>query len=78
MAPLPAASSNRPARTRQRPSRALRGRVHQVGHAQEVGDEQRLGILVDVLRSADLLDLPPFMTASRSDIVSASSWSCVT
>ena len=34
--------------------------------------------LVDVLGVVDLLDQPRFITAIRSDIVSASSWSWVT
>src|SRR6478735_10589750 len=54
------------------------GGLHEVRHAEEVGDVERLGILVDVLRRPDLLDVPRFMTASRSLIVSASSWSWVT
>ena len=36
------------------------------------------GRVVDLLGPGDLLDRPRFITAIRSDIVSASSWSWVT
>ena len=52
--------------------------LERVQRADEVGDERRRRVLVDLARAADLLDRPPFMTAIRSDIASASSWSCVT
>ena len=46
---------------------------HQVRHADEACDEGRRRTVVDLLRLRDLLDRPSFMTAIRSDIVSASS-----
>jgi hypothetical protein len=49
-----------------------------VRDADEPGDELRPRMLVDVLRRADLLDAALSKTASRSLIVSASSWSWVT
>ena len=58
------------------PLPARRG-VHQVGDAQEVRDEEGLRI-VDVPRGTDLIHSSEFITARRSDMVSASSWSCVT
>ena len=44
----------------------------------EAGDEAGGRPLVDVFGEADLLDLPCDITAMRSLITSASSWSCVT
>ena len=58
--------------------RRHRGEGHQVRHAEEVGHEGRRRFLVQVLRRPDLLDPPAFITAMRSHMVSASSWSCVT
>ena len=52
--------------------------VHDVRDADEVGDEGGRRGLVDAPRVAELLDAPVDITAIRSDIVSASSWSCVT
>ena len=54
-----------------------RGR-EQVGDADEPGDEGLLGALVDLLGRARLLHPALSMTAIRSDIASASSWSWVT
>ena len=50
----------------------------EVHPADEIGDERRRRLAVDIVRRANLLDRPLFITTIRSDIVSASSWSCVT
>ena len=42
------------------------------------GDEHVRGRVVQLVRRADLLDHAGFMTAIRSPIVIASTWSCVT
>ena len=54
------------------------GAGHQVDGADEAGDERRGRALVDVLGRAALLDRPSFMTAIRSLMLIASSWSWVT
>ena len=46
--------------------------------ADERGDEQVRGALVELVRRGDLLEVPPRRTATRSPIVIASVWSCVT
>ena len=50
----------------------------QVAGAQEAGHEAGARALVELLRLVQLLVRPRFMTAIRSDIVIASSWSWVT
>ena len=52
---------------------------HQVGHADEAGDEGRWRAARRSPRDRRAArSRPRFITAMRSDIVSASSWSCVT
>jgi hypothetical protein len=50
----------------------------QIGRADEARDKRRRRPLVDLARRGDLLDAPARITAMRSEIASASSWSCVT
>ena len=52
--------------------------VEGVQRADEVGHERRLRVIVDLARTPVCSTRPAFMTAIRSDIASASSWSCVT
>ena len=79
VASVPRVSSSYASRaTRQRSGGADDSRLHQIGDAEKVGDEERLGVLVHVLCAPTCSMCPPFITARRSDIVSASSWSCVT
>ena len=54
------------------------GRLEPVHRADELGDERRRRRAVHLRRRAHLLDLPPYITATWSEIESASSWSCVT
>ena len=76
-----AVSTSRPVSSRIVPRPPLAGVTvpgHQVGDPDEAGDERGAGALVHVLGRVHLLDTPFDITAIRSDIVSASSWSWVT
>jgi hypothetical protein len=67
-------------RDRRGPGRDLAVEAQEVHgrRADEAGHEQRRGLVVDVLRRAELLDTPWFITTILSPICIASSWSWVT